>query len=134
MISEKLIKLILSLLISAFFCVISASVYTAAAEPQKPLIQATDYYDDYYDDYYYDDGYYDDDYYDAPPDMINCILFGAIFGVVCGGISVVIVYLRYKNNGKSEPYPYNNKATLNLSQSDDLLVDTRVTHVKVHKN
>ncbi|MGN0538187.1 MAG: hypothetical protein ACI4M3_09455 [Acutalibacteraceae bacterium] len=131
MISKKITKLIVSLMVSVVLCMTCAAVYAVAAESQRPTVQAVDYDDDY--DYYYDDDY-SDSTHNEPKNMGKIILFSAIFAVVCGGVSVVAVYLRYKNNGKSEPYPYNNKSTLSLSESSDLLVDTRVTSVKINKD
>lgn len=131
MMNKKRIKLMVSLLIAVILCVGVSSVCIFAAEPQSPTVQTVDYYDNYYDDYY--DDYYDgyDDTYNNSQDMVLYIIWGIVGGVIGGGLSMLFVFLRYKNNGKSEPYPYRNKADLNLSQSNDLLVDTRVTRTKI---
>lgn len=67
-------------------------------------------------------------------DLGQCIAVGAIVGIVVGGFGVLAVYLRYKNNGKSEPYPYENKSMLDLKISNDILIDTHVSRVKINKN
>lgn len=64
-------------------------------------------------------------------DLGECIAVGAIVGIVVGGICVLAVYLRYKNNGKSEPYPYENKSTLDLKTSNDILIDTHVSRTRI---
>ncbi len=123
MMNKKRIKLMVSLLIAVILCVGVSSVCIFAAEPQSPTVQTVDYYDDY-----------DDDTYNNSQDMVLYIIWGIVGGVIGGGLSMLFVFLRYKNNGKSEPYPYRNKADLNLSQSNDLLVDTRVTRTKIRQD
>ena len=49
-------------------------------------------------------------------------------------IVVFAIYYGYKSNGKTEPYPYNKKAPLDLSVSEDIHVDTDVTRRKIEKN
>lgn len=65
---------------------------------------------------------------------------GKIIGIAAGisivvtGIVVFCIFNSYKTNGMTEPYQYNNKAPLNLTESRDVLVDTRITKRKIEKN
>lgn len=65
------------------------------------------------------------------PDMTKVILIAAGISIVVTGITVVCIYISYKTNGKTEPYQFGSKAPLDLKESSDILVDTRITKVKI---
>ncbi|MGN0470003.1 MAG: hypothetical protein ACI4GV_03710 [Acutalibacteraceae bacterium] len=68
------------------------------------------------------------------PNMGKVIGIAAGISIVVTGIVVFCIYNSYKTNGMTEPYQYNNKAPLNLTESRDVLVDTRITKRKIEKN
>ncbi len=62
--------------------------------------------------------------------LVEIILLSAVVSIVV----TVVIYFKYKFNGKTEPYPYNKKAPLNLSVSEDIHIDTKVERKKIEKN
>lgn len=68
------------------------------------------------------------------PNMGKVIGIAAGISIVVTGIVVFCIYNSYKTNGMTEPYQYNNKAPLNLTESRDVLVDTKITKEKIEKN
>lgn len=68
------------------------------------------------------------------PNMGKVIGIAAGISVVVTGIVVFCIYSSYKTNGMTEPYQYNNKAPLKLTNSRDILVDTKITKRKIEKN
>lgn len=58
------------------------------------------------------------------------------FGVSTVGtiIWVIVIVNGYKNNGKTEPYPYNKKAPLELTEASEELINTEVTKRKIERN
>lgn len=62
------------------------------------------------------------------------ILRALSISVLVSLLSVFSIYRSYKSNGKTEPYPYNNKAPLDLKVSEDVLVDTDVRRRKIEKD
>ena len=67
-------------------------------------------------------------------DLVKDILIALGISLAVSGITVVVIACRYKFNGKTEPYPYNKKAPLTLSQSEDVHIDTRLEKHKKQKN
>ena len=65
---------------------------------------------------------------------VTTILISLGAGLAVSGIAVFIVASGYKNNGKSEPYPYNKKAPLDLRVRTDNLIDTKIEKKKIEKN
>ena len=65
---------------------------------------------------------------------VTTILISLGAGLAVSGIAVVIAASGYKNNGKSEPYPYNKKAPLDLRVRTDNLIDTKIEKKKIEKN
>ena len=65
---------------------------------------------------------------------VTTILISLGAGLAVSGIAVFIVASGYKNNGKSEPYPYNKKAPLDLRVRTDNLIDTEIEKKKIEKN
>lgn len=74
------------------------------------------------------------DYHDDNPDMGKVIIVAIAVSALVTGITVFIICHSYKTNGMTEPYPYNQKAPLQLTEADDMLVDTKVTKVRINKN
>ena len=62
------------------------------------------------------------------------ILISLGISALVTGITVFYIYNGYKNNGKTEPYKYNEKAPLELSEMMDTLVDVRVTKRHIERN
>lgn len=65
---------------------------------------------------------------------VTTILISLGAGLAVSGIAVFIAASGYKNNGKSEPYPYNKKAPLDLRVRTDNLIDTKIEKKKIEKN
>lgn len=65
---------------------------------------------------------------------VTTILISLGAGLAVSGIAVFFVASGYKNNGKSEPYPYNKKAPLDLRVRTDNLIDTKIEKKKIEKN
>lgn len=66
--------------------------------------------------------------------MGTVIIVAVVVSVLVTGITVIVIWSRYKTNGMTEPYPYNQKAPLRLTEADDILIDTRVTKTRINKN
>lgn len=58
--------------------------------------------------------------------MSRIILTAAGVSIVVTAFAVFSIWNSYKTNGQSEPYPYDDKAPLQITDSDDILVDTHV--------
>jgi len=99
-----------------------------AAQPDDtPHVQQTAYD--------YDDGYYDD--YAASSRPVNWFKVGggAFLISTIGTIVIVMwIYSGYKYNGKTEPYPYNRKAPLELTDSEDVLIDRQIKRERIERN
>ena len=67
-------------------------------------------------------------------DLLKTILIALGISVAATGITVFLIAHGYKTNGKTEPYPYNKKAPLDLSVNEDIHVDTRLEKRKKEKN
>lgn len=63
-------------------------------------------------------------------------IIGVTLGVSVGGTFLVVfkIYRGYKFNGKTEPYLYNKKAPLDLVESEDIHVDTKVDRRKINRD
>ena len=64
---------------------------------------------------------------------VKIILISLGVALVVSGVSVFLVAHGYKNNGKTEPYPYNKKAPLDLRVRDDIHIDTQIEKRKIEK-
>ena len=62
------------------------------------------------------------------------ILISLAISAVVTGVTVFFIYNSYKNNGKTEPYKFTEKAPLDLSEKTDSLVDVRVTKRRIEQN
>lgn len=54
--------------------------------------------------------------------------------ILATGITVFLIWHGYKTNGQSEPYTYKKNAPLQLTQSEDVHVDTIVNRRKIERN
>lgn len=54
--------------------------------------------------------------------------------ILATGITVFLIFNSYKTNGQSEPYTYKKKAPLELSDAEDIHVDTIVTRTKIERD
>ncbi len=73
-----------------------------------------------------------DHFEDDSPDMVKVIIIAVVIGAVVTGLTVFIIYHGYKANGMTEPYPYNDKAPLELTEANDILVDTIVKKERIN--
>ena len=64
---------------------------------------------------------------------VKIILIAVGIGLVVSVITVIIIASGYKNNGKTEPYEFKNKAPLELKDSEDVLVGVNVTSVHINR-
>lgn len=64
-------------------------------------------------------------------DWAKIILISVGVSAVITLIWVLSIYHSYKTNGRTEPYPYNQKAPLELKLSEDILIDTNVERKKI---
>ncbi len=71
---------------------------------------------------------------DKSVSWVKIILISFGISAVVTGITVYFIYNGYKHNGKTEPYEYTKKAPLDLTDSQDELVDVRVTSVHIERN
>ncbi len=67
---------------------------------------------------------------------VEIILIALGVSILVTGIVVYIIYRGYKYNGMTEPYEYKDKAPLELTEREDVLVDVHVTsrHIERNKN
>ena len=89
----------------------------------------------------YDDDYYNDDYYDnntssyrKETNWFRAIGTSLLVSVIGSAVAVGIVFSRYKFNGRTEPYPYNRKADLELSASEDVLIHTDIKRERIERD
>ena len=66
--------------------------------------------------------------------IVRAVIVGLVIGVVGAAIFIFVNISGYKNNGQSEPYPFNSKAPLDLKLHDDVLINTEVTKRKLQNN
>jgi len=83
----------------------------------------------------YNDSYYDDDYYGNPRsvDMGRAIGTSLVVSIIGSVVAVLVVFGRYKFNGRTEPYPYNRKAPLVLTESEDVLVEQYIKTERIER-
>ena len=62
------------------------------------------------------------------------ILIAVGVSILATGLTVFFIWNSYKTNGQSEPYTYKKKAPLQLSDAEDLHVDTIVNRRKIERN
>ena len=94
-------------------------------------VQTTAYDDDYYNDYYYDNN---TSSYRRGTDWFRTIGTSLLVSVIGSAVAVGIVFSRYKFNGRTEPYPYNRKAALELSASEDVLIHTDIKRERIERD
>lgn len=68
------------------------------------------------------------------PDLVKIILRSFGIGAVVSGVTVFIIFRRYKTNGQTEPYTYKKKAPLTLTKSEDIHVDTKIVRRKIERD
>ena len=57
-----------------------------------------------------------------------------IISAVVTGLVVYFTFRGYKYNGMTEPYKFKEKAPLELTDSEDVLIDVHVTSVHINRN
>ncbi len=77
-----------------------------------------------------------DDYYDEGSGSVNMgrtIGTSLVVSIIGSVVAVLVVFGRYKFNGRTEPYPYTRKAPLELTDSEDVLVDQYVKTERIER-
>lgn len=64
---------------------------------------------------------------ESKKNWLKIILIALGISIIGTGIIVYIIYRGYKYNGMTEPYEYKDKAPLELSDREDVLIDVHVT-------
>ena len=67
-------------------------------------------------------------------DWFRTIGTSLLVSVIGSAVAVGIVFSRYKFNGRTEPYPYNRKAALELSASEDVLIHTDIKRERIERD
>lgn len=131
--------------LTIFCCGISASAESIDIAEVPAASEVNDYAVVYgYDDY---DGNYDYNYNNdnAPAtgksksepekkNWLQIILIALGVSIVGTGLTVYFIYRGYKYNGMTEPYEYKDKAPLELSDREDVLIDVQVTTRHIERN
>ncbi len=65
---------------------------------------------------------------------VKIIIVALVVSLLATGIIIFVIYRGYKYNGMTEPYEYKNKAPLELSDREDVLIDVHVTTRHIEKN
>lgn len=65
---------------------------------------------------------------------VKIILIALAVSLVITGITVYMIFRRYKYNGQTEPYEFKEKAPLELKEKEDVLIDVRVTSVHINRD
>ena len=60
-------------------------------------------------------------------DWLKIIIVALVISILGTGLTVYFIYRGYKYNGMTEPYEYKDKAPLELSDREDVLIDVHVT-------
>ena len=77
-----------------------------------------------------------DDYYDEGSGSVNMgrtIGTSLVVSIIGSVVAVLVVFGRYKFNGRTEPYPYTRKAPLELTDSEDVLVDQYIKTERIER-
>ena len=77
-----------------------------------------------------------DDYYDEGSGSVNMgrtIGTSLVVSIIGSVVAVLVVFGRYKFNGRTEPYPYNRKAPLVLTESEDVLVEQYIKTERIER-
>ena len=65
---------------------------------------------------------------------VKIILIALAVSLVITGITVYMIFRRYKYNGQTEPYEFKEKAPLELKEKEDVLIDVQVTSVHINRD
>ena len=65
---------------------------------------------------------------------VKIIIVALVVSLLATGIIIFVIYRGYKYNGMTEPYEYKNKAPLELSDREDVLIDVHVTTRHIERN
>lgn len=69
---------------------------------------------------------------EEPKNMGRIILTAAGISIVVSLCSVIYIFHSYKTNGQSEPYPYDKKAPLELTEREDIMIDRKVERERIN--
>lgn len=118
----------MAILLAVFVIGVSSTVVFALndTEIQENNLNNSEYSIQTVDRYYND---YEDD--EDKPDMAKVIGIGLVFSIVVTAATIFFIYRSYKTNGMTEPYPYNQKAPLQLTDAEDRFVDKTVVKIKI---
>lgn len=121
----KILISALTVMLLAVAVVFGAMSVNAVYEEQDTNISVEQMaYDDYYDDYYGNP---------RSVDMGRAIGTSLVVSIIGSVVAVLVVFGRYKFNGRTEPYPYNRKAPLVLTESEDVLVEQYIKTERIER-
>ena len=118
--------------IMTIFVTLTVSAYEETKTVSDTPVQQTAAYSDYYD--HYDDYYENNGTYRNEINWFRAIGTSLLVSVIGSGIAVAVVFSRYKFNGKTEPYPYNRKAPLELTGTEDVLIDRQIIRERIERD
>ena len=119
-------KLFIAVLAAVMMIFVTTAVcaYDDAECINDPSVQQTAY--DYYDE--------NNSSYRMRTNWGRAIGTSVLVSVIGSVVVVAFVFGRYKFHGRTEPYPYNRKAPLELTGSEDILIDTQIRRERIERD
>lgn len=118
-------KLFIAVLAAVMMIFVTTAVcaYDDAECINDPSVQQTAY--DYYEN---------NSSYRMGTNWGRAIGTSVLVSVIGSVVVVAFVFGRYKFHGRTEPYPYNRKAPLELTGSEDILIDTQIRRERIERD
>ncbi len=118
-------KLFIAVLAAVMMIFVTTAVcaYDDAECINNPSVQQTAY--DYYEN---------NSSYRMGTNWGRAIGTSVLVSVIGSVVVVAFVFGRYKFHGRTEPYPYNRKAPLELTGSEDILIDTQIRRERIERD
>ena len=118
-------KLFIAVLAAVMMIFVTTAVcaYDDAECINDPSVQQTAY--DYYEN---------NSSYRMRTNWGRAIGTSVLVSVIGSVVVVAFVFGRYKFHGRTEPYPYNRKAPLELTGSEDILIDTQIRRERIERD
>ena len=105
------------------FATTAVCAYDDAECINDPSVQQTAY--DYYEN---------NSSYRMETNWGRAIGTSVLVSVIGSVVVVAFVFGRYKFHGRTEPYQYNRKAPLELTGSEDILIDTQIKRERIERD
>ena len=105
------------------FATTAVCAYDDAECINNPSVQQTAY--DYYEN---------NSSYRMRTNWGRAIGTSVLVSVIGSVVVVAFVFGRYKFHGRTEPYQYNRKAPLELTGSEDILIDTQIRRERIERD